>query len=186
MRSLAQNLTLALMRALCPISWPRSARKSEDAGLPDTNRRDPHTSGESLALQRPQRDTILWQAQDRLFRLLPGVFDIVPLQDQRAGRSARYDGERAKMPGFPTRTVGTPTHRGKARRYRPKRDRGKVKRREISHYAGRPLCRSKADRKSRPASFEMTVVVDGVNVRFLTGRWRGRWRKLRRTPVRVW
>src|SRR5260370_20359793 len=76
-----------------------------------------------------------------------------------------------EMPGFPTNIVGTPTIRGKARRYegsREEKDRlasgkeGSVirhvpKRREISLYASRPLRRSEAGRKSRLAPFEMTV-----------------------------
>ena len=87
----------------------KNAKQRKDAGLPDKNRRDPHSPGGSPALQR----RIKKQKRCRASRQKP------PGAPQPGGKpgatSANQEAE--KMPGFPTKTAGTPTARGKARRY---------------------------------------------------------------------
>jgi hypothetical protein len=70
------------------------------------------------------------------------------------------------MPGFPTQTIGTPTNRGKARRYKcpDGKQIPRGARRGGGHFcAGRPLAGAKG-RRNRPAPFGVTVRVGGVYV----------------------
>jgi hypothetical protein len=98
------------------------------------------------------------------------AFRRMPRGGSLQGWSDPFRQAKTKMPGFPTRTVGTPRNWGKARRY-TKREAstqhfkiGLVKRaqseeRFLSSQAD--VSQERSARKSRPAPFEMTCGVGG-------------------------